>query len=95
MSMRDEVFRKALDLEVNDREELVRQLALSLGLGLEEEQDDDEPEEDEKELEAELMRRLEEYDSGRVKGIPGAEVFRRMEEIQRQMVLKRKSKKSH
>jgi len=98
MSMRDEVFERALDLEVDDREVLVRQLAQSLGLGLEEEEEDlDELDEDEEdpELEAEFMRRMEEYDSGLVKGIPGDEVFRRLEEKERRMALKRQRKKGH
>src|SRR4051794_29331683 len=97
MSMRDEVFQRALDLQVEDREELVRQLAMSLGLGLEEEQGEDEGgfEEEDSELEAELMRRLEEYDSGLVKGIPGDEAFRRLEEKEQEMALETQRKKGH
>src|SRR5690242_6579009 len=97
MSMRDEVFEKAMDLEMKDREELVRQLALSLGLGLEEEEDDDSELENEEdpELEAEFVRRLEEYDSGRVKGIPGDEVFRRARELALQLTREKMRKKSH
>src|SRR3954452_7000414 len=97
MSMRNEVFERALDLEVADREELVRQLAMSLGLGLEEEQGEDEDDFDEEdpELEAEFVRRMEEYDSGLVKGIPGDEAFRRLEEKERRMALERQGKKGH
>ncbi|HEY8212470.1 MAG TPA: hypothetical protein VIG99_33535 [Myxococcaceae bacterium] len=97
MSMRDEVLERALDLEVSDREELVRQLAQSLGLGLEEEDGDDDFDFDEEdpELEAEFMRRMEEYDSGLVKGIPGDEAFRRLEEKERRMPIERQRKKGH
>src|SRR5258706_13585001 len=94
MSMRDDVFRKALDLGPDDRAELARRLMQSFGLE-EPEDGDDEPgaNDDERAWEAELMRRLDDYDSGRVKGVDGFEMLRRAREEMEEQIRERKRKK--
>jgi len=78
MSERDDVLRKALDLPREDREELLHELQRSFEVEHMADEDCD-PKTIEEAWDREIVRRLEEYDSGRVKGVDGWEVVRQME----------------
>ena len=89
--MRDDVFEKAMDLYLADRAELTRDLLQ--GLEQEEEAEYEDPQSVEAAWDAELVRRLDDFDSGRVNGVDGWEVIREMkaknEEHRRQIQKKR------
>lgn len=74
--MKDEVLERALDLPPEDREELVSKLQESLEV----EEDDGEPvlseEEWEEAWDSEILRRLDDLRSGRVKGVDAFEMLR-------------------
>jgi putative addiction module component (TIGR02574 family) len=76
MSDAKDVFAAALGLGAKERAELVEQLLLSL---------DDEPEDDPAEVaaswDAEIKRRVEDLESGRLKTVPWSEVRERLDEI--------------
>lgn len=54
---------------------------MKLALALMESVETDRPVEAAEAWSAEISRRIEDYDSGRVKGIPASEVFRKLREI--------------
>lgn len=69
----EQIVRDVRDLPVQEREQLLAELIRDL-----EPHDDASPEEIEKAWDTEIARRLEEIDSGKVKGIPAEEVFARL-----------------
>lgn len=69
----EQIVRDVRDLPVQEREQLLAELIRDL-----EPRDDASPEEIEKAWDTEIARRLEEIDSGKVKGIPAEEVFARL-----------------
>ncbi len=73
----EEIVAAALKLDRKDRAQLASRLIRSL----DEEEEKLSPEECEKLWLEEAERRLEEWEQGKVKGVPGEEVFARAREI--------------